>query len=139
MTIFDRAMHLREVIETLSTNLSDEEAIDVVELFPKWDPYSKAYAVGDRVRYEGLLYKCLQAHTSQETWTPTDAVSLWARVLIEDPDVIPEWEQPDSTNPYMKGDKVTHNGKTWESLIDNNVWEPGAVGTESLWVEVVEE
>lgn len=130
MTIYDRAMHLREVIETLSTNLSDEEAIDVVELFPKWDQYSKAYAVGDRVRYEGLLYKCLQAHTSQETWTPTDAVSLWARVLIVDPDVIPEWIQPDSTNPYMKGDKVTHNGKTWESTVDYNVWEPPTMWTE---------
>ena len=29
-----------------------------------------------------------------------------------------------------------HNGKTWESLVDNNVWEPGAVGTESLWKEI---
>ena len=38
---------------------------------------------------------------------------------------IPEWVQPDSTNSYSKGDKVTHNGKTWVSDIDNNVWEPG--------------
>ena len=63
--------------------------------------------------------------------------SLFARVLIEDPTVIPEWIQPDSTNPYMRGDKVTHNNKTWESLVDNNVWEPGTVGTEALWQEVV--
>ena len=28
-------------------------------------------------------------------------------------------------------------GKTWESLIDNNTWEPGVVGTETLWSEVV--
>ena len=46
--------------------------------------------------------------------------------------LIPEWEQPSSVNPYMKGDKVTHNGKTWESSIDNNVWEPSVYG----WVEV---
>lgn len=93
-----------------------------------------AYAVGDLREYMELPYRCLQAHTSQETWTPTDAPSLWAKVL-RSPD-IPEWEQPSSTNPYMKGDKVKHNGKVWESLIDNNVWEPGAVGTESLWAEV---
>lgn len=130
MTIYDRAMHLREVIEQLSATLPDEEAIDVVELFAKWDGYGKAYAVGDRVRYDDGLYKCLQAHTSQEDWTPTDAVSLWARVLIVDPDVIPEWIQPDSTNPYMKGDKVTHNGKTWESTVDYNVWEPPTMWTE---------
>lgn len=138
MTIIDRAIQLREIIENLSSTMTDNEAVEAVELFPKWDEYSKAYTVGDRVRYQGLLYKCLQAHTSQETWTPTDAVSLWARVLIEDPTVIPEWIQPDSTNPYMRGDKVTHNGKTWESLIDNNVWEPGSIGTESLWTEVIE-
>ena len=87
---------------------------------------TKVYAVGDRVRYDSVLYKCLQAHTAQTTWTPTDAPSLWAKVLIPDPEVIPEWEQPDSTNPYMKGDKVTYKGKTYESLIDNNVWSPEA-------------
>ena len=138
MTIVDRAMQLREIIENLSSTLPDNEAIEAVELFPRWDGFSKEYSMGDRVRYEGILYKCLQAHTSQETWTPTDAPSLWARVLIPDPTVIPEWIQPDSTNPYMRGDKVTHNGKTWESLIDNNVWEPGTIGTESLWKEVTE-
>ena len=81
-----------------------------------------------------MLYKCLQDHTVQVDWTPTAASSLWAKVLIPDPDVIPEWEQPDSTNPYMKGDKVTHNGKTWVSDIDNNVWTPGVYG----WTEVSE-
>ena len=70
----------------------------------------------------------LQAHTSQDGWEPNVAPSLFAKVLIPDPEVIPEWEQPDSTNPYMKGDKVTHNGYTWISDIDNNVWEPGVYG-----------
>jgi chitodextrinase len=138
MTIVDKAIYLRSVIENLSSALPDDEALNAVELFPKWNGYSTEYSVGDRVRYEDILYKCLQSHTSQEAWTPIDAPSLWARVLIPDPDVIPEWIQPDSTNPYMRGDKVTHNGKTWESLIDNNVWEPGAIGTESLWKEVTE-
>ena len=64
--------------------------------------------------------------------TITDAPSLWAKVLIPDPEVIPVWEQPESTNPYMKGDKVKHKGKTWSSTIDNNVWEPGVYG----WAEV---
>ena len=92
--------------------------------------------MGDRVRYAGNLYRCLTAHTAQAAWTPTDAHSLWAKVLTDPSGAILPWVQPDSTNPYAKGDKVTHNGKTWESLVDNNVWEPGAVGTESLWKEV---
>ena len=34
--------------------------------------------------------------------------------------------------------RVKHNGKVWESLVANNVWEPGAVGTETVWREVTE-
>lgn len=133
MSIIERARQLRAVIESLAETLDDESAAESVELFPIWTTDTD-YAVGDRRRYEGLLYKCLQAHTSQEGWTPDDAPSLWAKVLIPDPEVIPEWEQPESTNPYMKGDKVKHNNKTWESNIDNNVWEPGVYG----WDEVIE-
>ncbi len=112
---------------------SDETALSAIELYPIWNE-SATYSVGDRVRYNDVLYKCLQAHTAQTTWTPTDAPSLWTKVLIPTPSVIPEWEQPESTNPYMKGDKVKHNGKTWESTVDNNVWEPGVYG----WNEVTE-
>lgn len=133
-----KALALRAMIEKAAKSLSDEDALEAVELFEHWEE-DKAYAVGDRVYYEGVLYKCLQAHTSTTNWNPADAVSLWARVLIPDPDVIPDWEQPDSTNAYMTGDKVRHNNKVWVSLVDNNVWEPGAVGTESLWQEFVEE
>ena len=46
---------------------------------------------------------------------------------------IPEWEQPDSTNPYMRGNRVMHGGKMWESDVENNVWEPGIYG----WHEIV--
>ena len=133
MDIIKRARELRSEIEQLADVLDDSAALDYTELFPTWKE-DAVYEVSARVRFEGILYKCLQAHTSQSTWTPTDAPSLWARVLIPDPETIPEWIQPDSTNPYMKGDKVTHNSKTWESNVDNNVWEPGVYG----WDEVTE-
>ena len=133
MDIIERARELRSEIEQLADVLDDSTALDYAELFPSWKE-DTAYEIGARVRYAGILYKCLQAHTSQSTWTPTDAPSLWARVLIPDPETIPEWIQPDSTNPYMKGDKVTHNNKTWESNVDNNVWEPGVYG----WDEITE-
>ena len=98
---------------------------------PEWSA-SGSYQVGDKISYLQVPYRCLTAHQAQEAWNPVDATSLWARILIPDPGTIPEWEQPSSTNPYMKGDKVTHNGKTWVSDIDNNVWEPGVYG----WSEV---
>lgn len=136
-----KARELRAILEkamTIASGLTDAEAVAATCLHPRWSAGGVAYAKGQRVQYENTLYTVLQAHTSQATWTPTDAPSLFAKVLIPDPTVVPEWEQPDSTNPYMKGDKVKHNGKTWVSLIDNNVWEPGATGTAALWQEVTE-
>lgn len=125
MTLIELAYKLRPYIEKAAISLADEDALEAVQLFPSWSP-TATYAVGDRVRYNNVLYRCLQAHTAQEAWTPTDAPSLWAKVLIPDANVIPEWEQPDSTNPYSKGDKVMYNGKVYESTIDGNVWSPDA-------------
>lgn len=118
------------------TSNTDEQAIETKSLYPDWETDFKEGDLleeGERVNYKEILYKVLQSHHKQSTWNPIDAPSLFAKVLIPDENIIPEWEQPGSTNPYMKGDRVMHNGSTWESLVDNNVWEPGAVGTETLW------
>ena len=114
----------------LRASATDEQALSVPVLYPAWRS-GVDYVTGQRVLHGGVLYKVLQDHTSQDDWTPGAAPSLFAKVLIPDAETIPEWEQPDSTNPYSKGDKVTHNGKTWISDIDNNVWEPGVYG----WTE----
>lgn len=131
MTLVELAQKLRPYIEKAAISLNDEDALEATNLFPNWEVAS-VYVVDDRVRYEGTLYKCLQAHTSQAAWTPVAAASLWAKVLIPDANVIPEWEQPDSTNPYMQGDKVMYNGQVYESTIDNNVWAPNVYG----WIAV---
>ena len=125
--IIDALVKLRE-------SATDEQALEASVLYPAWKE-GVSYKKGYRVLYNDVLYSVLMDHTSQSDWTPDVAPSLFAKVLISDPNVIPEWEQPESTNPYMKGDKVTHNGFTWESLIDNNVWEPSdALST--LWKKV---
>ena len=132
MSYLSSAQKLRAAINGAGAMLTDEQALTVPLIYPAWSGDGVSYVAGDRVMYGGALYKCLQAHTSQSTWTPTDAPSLWAKVLIPTPGEIPDWEQPSSTNPYAKGDKVKHNGKIWISTIDNNVWEPGVYG----WTEV---
>ena len=125
----EEALQLRSVIEKGVVSLDDETALKGITLFPAWVS-GKDYDVGDRVKYNDVLYKVLQAHTSQADWTPDVAPSLFAQVLIPDHEVIPEWVQPESTNPYMTGDKVTYNGKTYVSTIDNNVWSPDVYGWE---------
>lgn len=126
----------RAMVEGAAT-LPDEEAVTVPMLFERWEP-RRHYEIGDRLYFGGKLYDVLQEHDSHEAYPPDVTVSLYAEVLIPDPEVIPDWVQPESTNPYMRGDKVRHIGKIWESQIDYNVYEPGALGTEALWVEVEE-
>lgn len=129
----DEAQAIVNALVTLRESATDEMALNVPVLYPAWRA-GVEYTTGQRVLHAGTLYRVLQDHTSQADWPPDAAVSLFAKVLIPDPETIPEWEQPDSTNPYMQGDKVTHNGKTWVSDVDNNVWEPGVYG----WTETEE-
>lgn len=120
----------------VAESFTDEQAAKVPTLYPEWSPNGVDYKAGDRVRYADVLYKVLLNHKSQESWVPDLSPSLFVKILIPDPNVIPNWEQPSSENAYKKGDRVEHKNKLWESLIDNNVWEPGAVGSETLWKEV---
>ena len=124
-----RAMELRRVIEEAMSKEEDAVVLENPDLLPTWKA-EVAYTTGKKLQHGGIVWKVLQDHISQEGWEPGVAPSLFAEVLIPDPTVIPEWKQPDSTNPYMAGDKVTHNGSTWVSNIDNNVWEPGVYGWE---------
>ena len=128
MTLKELAHKLRPYIEKAALSLSEEDALEAKELYPRWSGEGVNYKVGERVLYQDVLYKVLTAHTSQETWQPDVAVSLFAKVLIPDDNIIPEWEQPDSTNAYQIGDKVSHNDQIWENTISNNVWEPGVYG-----------
>ena len=110
------------IFDGQAPSLSRDVAAKCPVLFAAWE------AEGERVSFEGVLYTCLQAHTSQPDWSPTAAPSLWAKALeAGTPDTpteeVPEWVQPDSTNPYPLGARVKHNGKVWESLVANNVWE----------------
>ena len=71
-----KAYALRRLIELASQFLNDEDALDGVELFPTWKANTD-YAEGDRRRWDGLLYKCRQAHTSQSIYPPSITPALW--------------------------------------------------------------
>lgn len=126
-----QAMAFIRSLVNLRTAATDEQANNAPAVYPTWN-IDVAYKTGDRILYEDVLYKVLQDHNSQESWIPVDSPSLFAQVLIPDEDVIPEWIQPDSTNAYMIGDRVIYNGKTWVSIIDNNVWAPDAYGWDEI-------
>lgn len=125
----EEALQLREVIEKSVVSLDDETALQGVTLFPNW-AVGVEYKVGERIKYDEVLYRALQDHTSQETWTPDISPSLFTKVLIPTDTKIYDWEQPNSTNSYMSGDKVVYDNQVWISTIDNNVWQPSVYGWE---------
>ena len=120
-----KAKQLRQLIEQLAVTLDDETALTGVELFPAW-VVGKAYAVNDRAQYNGTLYKCVQAHTSQSDWMPSATPALWKTVSVDE---YPEWVQPTGAHDaYNIGDKVTYNGQHYVCTSNANVYAPDVYG-----------
>ena len=120
-----KAKQLRQLIEQLAVTLDDETALTGVELFPMW-AIGKAYAVNDRAQYNGTLYKCVQAHTSQADWMPSATPALWKTVSLDE---YPEWVQPAGAHDaYNIGDKVTYNGQHYVCTSNANVYAPDVYG-----------
>lgn len=118
-----------------SANLTDEQAMQIADLYPDWAAM-KAYAADEIVKFgvnadgETQLYKVIQAHTSQADWTPDTAASLYKKIGFTD-DGVSIWTQPlGAIDAYMKGDVVSFENQLWESTVDNNVWQPGVYGWE---------
>lgn len=125
----EAARLVRRAMDTASAALSDETALSAAAIFPMWAS-SASYSVGDRVQYGGVLYKCVQAHTSQLDWIPSVTPALWTAVSDED---FPEWVQPTGAqDAYSKGDKVGYEGKHYQSAVDANVWSPTTYGWEVI-------
>lgn len=95
------AMLIKEQINTLSVD--DATAVRMTAFYPEWAK-DTAYTVGYKVQYLGKLYKVIQAHTSQETWTPDITASLYERI-----DEVHNGTKYDPI-PY-EGNMTLYNGK----------------------------
>lgn len=129
----EHAYRLRELMHKAAVSLGDEDALEAVELFPEWMD-DTMYSAGERRRYKGKLYRCVQSHTSQADWTPDATPALWTEVAK--PGEIPVWKQPTGAqDAYMIGDKVWYPEKDTDifiSTVDNNVWQPGVYGWDKV-------
>lgn len=124
-----QAKKIRIQIENASKLQSDNDALESKWMYKYWSSNTN-YSVSCRIRYGENLYRCVQAHTSQDDWTPDATPALWTKISLEE---FPEWVQPTGAqDAYALGNKVTHNNKRWISIVDNNVWMPGVYG----WNEV---
>ena len=120
---------LRKIIEKAATSLSDTDALAAIELYPSWQ-VGVDYAADERIRYDNVLYRVVQAHTSQNGWEPPMVPALFTPVAL--PGEIPIWVQPSGAqDAYQTGDKVWYpdkQGSIYISIVDNNVWQPGVYG-----------
>lgn len=116
---------VKTMLKHNAEDLTDEEALDVAALYPTWaSKVGSQVSVGERLWYDGKLYKVVQAHTPQSDWTPDVVPALFTEVSIVE---WPEFVQPTGAHDaYKNGDKVTFNGQHYTSLIDNNVYSPAA-------------
>lgn len=92
---------------------------------PEWG-VGAVVSAGQVWLYAGNLYRVIQGHTVTDPgWTPDQTSALWARYYA--PSETPEWIQPQgSHDSWPLGAHVLHNGHEWESLIADNVTEPGS-------------
>ena len=106
---------------------TDAEVAAVVDLFDGFDAEKRVYKVGEVVAFGGVLFRCVQAHTSQADWTPDKVPALWTPVRETKGTTPDPFVQPTgAADAYKKGDRVTFEGKVYESTIDANVWSPSA-------------
>ena len=127
----EHVLKLRDMMHKAAVSLSDADALEAVELFPAWG-VGVDYALTVRVRYDGKLYRCEQAHTSQAGWTPDITPALWTEVA--EPGEIPVWQQPTGAqDAYMTGDKVyypTKDDTVYICMMDYNTYAPDVYGWE---------
>ena len=114
---------VKRMFSTEVTTLSDEDALAVAALYPTFvSKIGESVTTGERLWYDGDLWKVLQPHTVLENWTPDTSPSLYVRVSIEE---WPEWVRPISAETaYNEGDRVTFEGAHYISLINGNTWSP---------------
>ena len=116
------------MIKPMSLEMTDEQVQAFDMIMPDFEQ-GQAYDNKAVVRYAGALYRAIQVVPASvtQTYTPDQANSYWKRIGEPNEEGIYPWSQPyGATDCYQSGDKVTYQGKTYESVIANNVWSPTA-------------
>ncbi len=141
MTKLQMAEQFRRAVQLFIRSLTDEEAMEVATVYPKYE-VSKAYKTDDIFSYgennvgDPQLYRVEQDHTSQAEWIPSENKALYTPIGLT-AEGYPMWAQPTGAHDaYNIGDIVDYNGTLKRSLIDGNIWSPDE--NPSGWEDVTE-
>ncbi len=129
MNKLQAAEQFRKALQMFAASLTDEQALEVATIYDGWK-IGHAYIVGDFLIYgenatgDPQLYKVVQAHTSQENWTPDTVPALYEPIGLNEQG-FPVWSKPSGAHDaYNTGDIVDYNGQLYRSLMDGNVYSP---------------
>lgn len=128
------AEQFRRAVQMFARSLSDTDAMEIAGVYPPWQ-IGKEYAINDLLTYgingvgDAQLYRVLQAHISQEEWTPNTTAALYKAIGVSGG--YPEWSQPvGASDAYMTGDIVSYNDVLYICVSDYNVYAPDIYGWE---------
>ena len=120
---------MRKALQIFAQTLTDEQAMEISTIYPSYE-VGRAYSADELLTYgindvgDPQLYRVIQAHTSQEDWTPDATPALYTPIGLN-PQGYPKWSRPTGAHDaYNTGDIVDYNGTLYKSLIDGNVWSP---------------
>ena len=99
--------------------LPDVEAAKILLCYDSWKT-DTAYKVGDRVESDGKLWKCRQAHTSQEDWKPSiRTASLWEVINVENAGTLDDPIPYDQTMTVYNGKYYLEDGIIYKCVRDS--------------------
>lgn len=152
-TVIDSKLYeLSDMINKITTiwlqgQITEEQKTELIEMAQKNATVENSYAPLQNQVNE--LFKRLEeleqtVNTNAQGMNAIKTAVEKLGGLIDTPQTEPVEEYPDwvawngvGTIPWQNGSKCTHNGDRWISHVDNNIWEPGAIGVyDNVWEKV---
>lgn len=118
-------------MKNIFENVIKKGGYDLTALLNKIDTYHIEGKISDTERDE--LYALARANPEAQYDYKSEIDRLWVAIrelqkgnTTTEGTTASEWRQPTGAHDaYMKGDTIIYtDGKTYKSLIDNNVWSP---------------
>ena len=125
------AEQYRKAMQMYAQTLSDDEAMEIATVYPKYE-VGRLYKANEMFTYgennvgDPQLFRVVQEHTSQADWIPSETPALYTPIGLTE-EGYPVWSQPTGAHDaYNTGDIVDYNGTLYVSLIDGNTYAPDA-------------
>jgi hypothetical protein len=125
----EEALNIREALDGFVTKIVDSpaEINDNMAAIRNWK--EAVYVTGDVRMFDGIPYKCVQAHdsTGNATWNPPATPSLWMQYHGTTVETARNWVAPTGAHDqYVKGEWMIWTDGAIYECIQDTVYDPSA-------------